>query len=141
MFPVSRRNPASRPTNRLDGFFDGLFGDGSGPVAPARSWPPAAMWEDDDSVHFELDLPGVLDEDISMTVHDGTLFVRFERKPAGVRRCGCDGRRYGRFERAFALPDALDVDGAAAALTGGVLRIDLPRSPEAKPRKITLKMD
>jgi len=140
MFPVSHRNPTSGPINRLDGFFDGLFGDGFDLAAPAWSW-SSSLWEDDDSIHVEVDLPGVADEDVSMTVHEGMLFIRFERRAPAGRRCARDGRRYGRFERGFALPDAVDADGAVASLTNGVLSVDLPKSPEAKPKKISLKMD
>jgi len=140
MFPVSHRNPASGPVNRLDGFLDGLFG-GFDPAAPARSWPPAAMWEDDDSIHIEVDLPGVAAEDASMTVHEGLLLIRFERKAPGGRRYACNDRRHDRFERAFAPPDAADSDGAVASLTDGVPFVDLPKSPEAKPKKISLKME
>jgi len=135
MFPVSRRNPASGPTNRLGGFFDGL----SDSAAPAHPW-PAAMWQDDNSIHIEVDLPGVIDEDVSMTVHEGVLWIRAERRPAEGRRYVFNGRWRGRFERAFALPDAVDADGAVATLTDGVLSVDLPKRPEAKPRKITLKV-
>jgi len=143
MFPVSHRNPAasaaSGPINRLDGLFN--FSNGMGPAASARSWPPAAMWEDDDFIHIEVDLPGVMDEDVNMTVYEGMLSIRFERRPAEGRRYAYDGRPHGRFERAFALPDAVDADAAVATLTDGVLLVDLPKSPAARPRKITLKTD
>jgi len=145
MSPVSRRNPAtpaaSRPVNRLDGIFDGLFGNGLEPAAPTRSWPPSAMWEDDDFFHVEVDLPGVSEEDVNMTVSEDMLFICVERKAAEGRRYAHDGRWYGRLERALALPAAVDADGAAASLTNGVLCVDLPKRPESKPRKITLKMD
>lgn len=141
MFPVSHRDPAapaaSGPINRLDG----LFGGGPRPAASTRSWPPAAMWEDDDFIHVEVDLPGVMDEDVNITVHEGILFVRFERKAAEGRRYAYDGRPRGRFERAFALPEAVDADRAAATLAGGVLLVDLPKSPAARPKKIALKTD
>jgi HSP20 family protein len=133
--------PASGRINRLDGFFDGLFGDGFDSATPVRTWPPAAMWEDDDFIHIEVDLPGVVDEDVSMTVHEGMLFIRFERAAAEGRRYAYDGRRYGRFERAFPLADVADADGAVASLINGVLFVDLPKSPAVKPKKIRLKMD
>jgi HSP20 family protein len=45
---------------------------------------------------------------------------------------------YGRFERAIALPEAVDTDAVQADLKDGVVSITLPKSPEAKPRKIAL---
>lgn len=94
---------------------------------------------DDDHVGIEFELPGVVDQDLDITVHNGMLFIRGERKPERGRRYLYNGRSYGRFERVITLPEAVNTDEVRATMTDGVLRIDLPKSPEARPRKIELK--
>jgi len=144
MLPVLRNNSAmspftSGPVNRLDWLFDGFFGHDGGlmnQVWAGASW---SMWEDDDHIRIEVELPGVAEKDVDITVHNGMLFVRGERKPEEGRRYLYDGRSYGRFERAITLPEAVDADGVQATLKDGVLCVDLPKSPEAKPKKIEIR--
>src|SRR4051812_42112687 len=144
MLPVLRNNlpfapVATGPFNRLDSFFGDFFGDDGGSMTQAWSRAPVAMWEDDDHIYVEAELPGVAEKDLDITVHNGMLFIRGERKPEEGRRYFYNGRPYGRFERVLTLPGAVNTDGVRATLKDGVLRVDLPKSPEAKPRKIELK--
>jgi len=144
MLPVLRNNSAMAPVatgpiNRLDSFFDRVFGDDGSFLGQVWSGAPLAMWEDDDHIGIEAELPGVAEKDLDITVHNGMLFIRGERKPEEGRRYLYNGRSYGRFERVISLPEAVDTDGVQAALKDGVLSIDLPKSPEAKPKKISLK--
>jgi len=127
------------PINRLDSLFNTLAGDDGGAVARAWSGPPVAVWEDNDHIHIEVELPGVREEDLDMTVHNGMLFIRGERKSAEGREYLYNGRTYGRFERIITLPEAVSNDDVQATLTNGVLSVDLPKAPEAKPKKISLK--
>jgi len=144
MFPVLHNNAAlsplsMRPVNRLDWLLDPFFGGDVSFTDQSRSAGPVAMWEDDDHVTIEADLPGVSDNDVDVTVQNGMLFVRGERKPAEGRPYIYDGRWYGRFERIVTLPEAVETEAVQATLMNGGLRIDLPKSPEAKPKKISLK--
>jgi len=144
MLPVIRNNVppapvAPRPINRLDSLFESFFGDDGGSLARALSGPPLAMWEDEDRICIEAELPGVADKDLDITVHNGMLFIRGDRKPEEGRRYLYNGRTYGRFERVVTLPEAVDTGDVQATMKDGVLRIELPKSPEAKPKKITLK--
>lgn len=143
MFPVLRNSSAlapaaTGPINRLDALFDRFFGDDD-LLGPAWSGAPLAMWEDDDNIWIEAELPGVADKDLNITVHNGRLFIRGERRPEEGRRYLYNGRLYGRFERVLTLPEAVSTDEVQATLRDGVLRIELPKSPEAKPKQITLK--
>ena len=142
MLPILRNNAALRPMaggpiNRLDSIFDHVFGE-DGPVGQVWGVVPLAMWEDDDRVYVEAELPGMTERDVEVTVHDGTLFIRGERKPEDGRRYLYDGRAHGRFERAITLPGPVDADGAEASLRDGMLSVSLPKSPEAKPKKIAI---
>jgi HSP20 family protein len=142
MLPVLSNNLAPAPLtggpiNRLDSFFDRVLGDDR---LFGQAWGavPVAMWEDEDHIHVEAELPGMTDRDVEVTVHNGMLFVRGERKPEEGRRYLYNGRAYGRFERVINLPAAVTTDDVQARLTDGVLSLTLPKSPEAKPRKIAL---
>ncbi len=147
MLPTTRNNSnsafapfATNPINRLDALFDQFLAPDGGQVR--RAWSgttPVAVWQDDDMIFVEAETPGVSENDIEVTVHDGMLYIRGERKPEEGRQWLYNGRSYGRFEQTIALPHAVSADNVRATLTNGVLHIALPKSPEAKPKKIAVK--
>lgn len=87
---------------------------------------------------IELDLPGLTEKDVEVTLEGKHLTIKGERKaPEGggyTRR----ERGFGAFERVFHLPD--DVDGARvqAKARHGVLTVTLPRAESAKPKTIAV---
>lgn len=87
------------------------------------------------------ELPGFKAEDIHISVEQGTLTVRGERRddtPEGytVHR---KERRAVRFARTVALPARVETDGVAASLKNGVLELRMPKAADARPRTITVK--
>ena len=129
------------PVNRLSPLFDRFFDDFFAPVpTPAWSALPLALWEDENHVYVEMDAPGVTDEDIEVSVHNGDLIIRGERK-CERKEGGCDTRTYGRFEQRVGLPAPVDTDKVEAKLANGVLSVTFPKSEAAKPRKIALKSE
>ncbi len=145
MLPVIRKNvvvtPWTTSINRLEGLFERLFDDGvfGVSVREAGTAVPISLWQDEDRIYVEADLPGLGEEDVEVTVHKDVLVIRGERKVEEGRQHLYNGRTWGRFERAITLPDEVDGAGVQAELNHGVLRVTLPKSPETKPRKITLK--
>jgi HSP20 family protein len=143
MLPATHNNsamaPWSAPVNRLDRLFDGLCEDRTFDVSPSWTGVPVSLWEDEDHVYIEADLPGVCEQDVELTVHKGMLFIRGERKAGEARQYLYDGRAWGHFERVITLPEKVDGDNVQAELVNGVLRIALPKTPESKPKKIALK--
>lgn len=145
MLPAVRNNGSVLATpslNRLHtpfDYFDRFFEDAFAPLASAPAWGgfPMSMWEDENAVHVELDAPGVGEKDIELTIHDGELIVRGERK-AQENRSGYDSRAYGRFEQRVTLPAAVDADKVEAKLANGVLTVACPKSEAAKPRRIAI---
>ena len=141
MLPAIRNGSAlsTSPVNRLSTLFDRFFEDTFTPLAVDPAWGnfPMSMWEDGDSIHFEFDAPGVTDKDVELTIHDGELIVRGERK-AEEKQGGYDTRTYGRFERRVTLPSAVDAEKVEAKLANGVLSVTCPKSEAAKPRKIAI---
>lgn len=131
--------PFGRLRNEADVLFDRFFGTDGVSLGQAWSGVPVAMWEDDEHVYVEADLPGVVDKDLEITAHNGMLFIRGERRPEEGRTYLYNGRTYGRFEHVIALPAAVTAEAVQAKLTGGVLSVVLPKTPEAKPRKIAVQ--
>lgn len=91
---------------------------------------------------FKADLPGMTDKDIDVSIAGNRLTVSGKRE-AETQDKGDNyftyERTYGSFSRAFTLPEAVDVDSIHADLKDGVLKINVPRSPETQPKKIAIK--
>ncbi len=142
MLPVARAGVPARlpPANRLSGLFDRLFGEDEVlmPMRPLSL--PLSMWEDDAKVHLEVDAPGMTEKDIEVTVHEGDLIIRGERK-VEKKENGFDSRWFGRFEERIHLPAGVDPAKVEATLVGGVLKIVLPKAPEAMPMRVAIKAE
>ncbi len=130
--------PATRafvPVNRMDALFNQVFGE---LAQNGQANAPLAMWADEDHFWVEAEMPGVSDADVDITVHKDVLTIKAERKPEEGRRYLYNGRTFGKFERSIRLPEPVNTEAVNALLRDGVLTIELPKSAEAKPRKITL---
>ncbi len=117
--------------NLVDRFFGGSNNGG---------WYPADIWEDADSLHIEVEIPGFKKDDVNLSYEDGILRIEAEKK--GVPHEGeshLSERRYGKFVRAFQLPNVVDSDSIKASFTDGVLTVTLAKRAEAKPRKIAIE--
>jgi len=147
MLPILRNGTAlvpattsAGPANRIASLFDRFFNDEFLAPAAPQAWTtmPLSLWDDEHTIYVELDTPGLTDRDIELSVHDGKLYIRGERK-CEHKEGRYDTRSYGQFEQCVSLPAAVDTDRVEAKLANGVLQVTLPKSPEAKPRKITIK--
>ncbi len=98
-----------------------------------------AIWQDENTVHVEAELPGLTEHDLDIVVHNGVLFIRGERRAEEGRQYLYNSRAWGRFERVITLPEEVNADNVQAELANGVLRLALPKTPESKPKKIALK--
>ena len=112
-------------------------------ATPAADWAPAVdIVEMKDAFLLRADVPGVVAEDIEVSMEEGVLTVSGERaadshdETDGVRRFE---RRTGRFCRRFSLPDSADADGIAAKCANGILEVSIPKLPEVQPRRITVE--
>ena len=148
--PAGRRSPTT-PFNWLRTEIDRLFDD----FGPARSLfhfggltpvPALEFASGDKEYRLTAELPGLKDEDVEISVADGVLTLKGEKREAEEHKD--DGylmseRRYGKFERRITLPDNVDSDKIEAAFKKGVLTITLPKSPEAleRTRKIAIATD
>jgi HSP20 family protein len=147
MLPMVRPNWFAAPTSdpftqlrrEMDSVFDRFFGGDGWGLTPAWSSTPFTIWEDEDHYTIEADVPGVAESDIEVTVHNGMLFIRGERKAEEGRNYLYNGRPFGRFERVVTLPSTVVAEGVQASLNNGVLRIVLSKSPESKPKRINVQ--
>lgn len=129
-----------RQVNRL---FDDLFdqdGDSGFYARAGMAAPAMDIHQDDKQLEITAELPGVKEEDIDITIDDGILTLRGEKKSAREdEQTGYRERSYGSFERRITLPANIDEDACAADFKDGVLTITLPKSEEkARGRKIEL---
>jgi HSP20 family protein len=105
------------------------------------AWQPMVdMEETDDAYMFEVDLPGVRREDVTVEVRDHDLWITGELKEkerSGVlhRRM----RRTGSFSFRSALPGSVDADNVDAKLKDGVLTVRVPKAEASKPHRIEVK--
>lgn len=104
-----------------------------------RAWPELDIEETDGALVMTVDLPGVGREAISLEVDGRQLVLRGE-KPAPAEAEGetllHGERRYGGFERTFALGTFVDREQVSAEFRDGVLTIRLPLAEAARPRRI-----
>lgn len=95
----------------------------------------------DDSLTIEAALPGIKPEDVDITVENGT--VRISGKTADERTAE-EGSyvlqeiRRGNFSRTVTLPTGLEPDKATASFEHGILRLEIPKAEQVKPRQIKI---
>jgi len=129
------------PFRELATFFDSWNVDGSGKdqLASGTFVPAVDVYEDEHSVVLKLEVPGINEEDLKVSVENNTLTVSGERKfekeekEENFHRIE---RRYGSFTRTFRLPTTVDSEKVEAGYDKGILKITLSKRAEAKPRQI-----
>jgi HSP20 family protein len=113
----------------------GLYGVPAG-------YPPVNVWDDDENIYLEAELPGITLENLEITVTDGNqLTLKGQRQKAGAGKTTWhrQERAFGSFSRTLTLPVLVDSDRVEARFELGVLQVKLPKSPKAKPRRIEVK--
>ena len=91
----------------------------------------------------EAALPGVKPEDVEITVENNVLTIKGETRQetdSKQRNFHRIERRFGSFQRTIGLPTAVKADAIQASLTNGVLRLEIPKAEEVKPRKISVNV-
>jgi len=91
-----------------------------------------------DAYLLDADMPGLAKEDIHVKVNDGFLTVSAERKKAAGDALRSE-RRFGRFERAFRVPEHVDVENIEARYENGVLYLTVPKTERAKTRQVAIQ--
>ncbi|MGC1293494.1 MAG: Hsp20/alpha crystallin family protein [Alloacidobacterium sp.] len=131
--------------NRMNSIFqDFTRGQGEADTLTTAAFAPAVdIYEDEHKVVLKLEVPGMKQEDFDIRVENNTLTVRGERKfgkeekEENFHRIE---RRYGSFYRAFTVPNTVNTENVAASYDAGVLKIELEKRAEAKPKQIKVSV-
>jgi HSP20 family protein len=130
--------------NRMNSLFRDLnTGEGETPMTTASFVPAVDIYEDDKKVMLKLEVPGIEQRDLDVSVENNTLTVKGERKfeqeekEENFHRIE---RRYGSFFRAFTLPSTVDTENVQASYNAGVLKLELKKKPEAQPKQIKISV-
>jgi len=106
--------------------------------------PPVDVYEDEHNITLKIEVPGIDEKDINVSIENNTLTVGGERrlekdeKEENFHRVE---RKYGSFTRSFTLPNTLDPEQVSAHYEKGVLRIRLAKKAEAKPKLIKVNVE
>ena len=105
--------------------------------------PKVDILSNNEGIVILADMPGVNEQDVDITVEKNVLTINgyVSAQPPAPEGYELAYNEYGvgDFERSFTLSDEIDSSGIEASLSHGVLRIDLPKAPEAQARRITVK--
>ena len=128
--------------NRL---FDSFAGRPmAGAPATGRPWLPSVdMCETKDDLVLRVELPGVREKDVAVSITGDLLTIKGERRwddESKDQKFLHVERVYGQFERLIQLPMAVQADKVKAAYRDGVLEIKLPKAEELKPREIKIEI-
>lgn len=116
-------------------------GIGEGSIATAEWAPSVDIKEESGKFVLQADIPGVKPEEIDVSMEDGVLTIKGEKKTEakteqkGYKRVE---RTYGSFYRRFSLPDTANADAISAKSKHGVLEIVIPKREAVKPKKINV---
>jgi HSP20 family protein len=131
-----------REFNTLSGRFGNFFGkDWELPTATTVWNPSVDIFENDNEVVVNAELPGLNAKDIEVRLENNVLVLKGERhfeKEAKEENYHRIEREYGSFSRSFALPTMVNGDKVAAEYKDGVLKIILPKKEETKPKPIKI---
>ena len=127
--------------DRVNRAFSDAYGHGDDGLTTPGTWvPPVDVFQNgDQEVVLKAELPDMTREDIDITVDNGTLTIRGEKKFSNeVKEESFHRieRRYGAFSRSFSLPQTVDTGKVGAEYKNGVLTVRLPLREEARPRQI-----
>jgi HSP20 family protein len=144
------RELSNRASGALTRFWPEQPFSNNPPAAPQNSGPrltrwaflPADVFESPDKVIVRIEAPGMQRDDFHVAIHGDVLCVSGEKR---IDRDIAQGEwrlvqsAYGNFQRNVALPTAVQADKTRATYRDGVLRIELPKSEEARPRRIAVQ--
>lgn len=132
--------------NDLFSRFFGQAGDLWGDESPLRQSdfvPATNVSETEDALVITQELPGVDPKDVEIGLQDNVLTIKGqkrEEKDEKSENWHRVERSYGSFQRSFRLASGVNADKVSADYKNGVLRVTLPKAPEAKRKQIPVKV-
>lgn len=144
---VPAAGPVAELQREMNRLFDTVFDQHFGALGRLRAgyvYPPMNVSETDDQYQVECEVPGLEMDDLEVYVTGDQLTVtgrRAEMIPEQDVTVHRHERDAGRFSRAVTLPGPVAGDKTQATLSDGILTIRIPKTEEAKPRKIRVRAD
>ena len=141
---------ARRDFSALQDRMNRIFRESRSPQGPEEALttsnfaPPVDVYEDEHNITLKIEVPGIDEKDINVSIENNTLTVggerRFEKdeKEENFHRVE---RMYGTFTRSFTLPNTVDPEQVSAHYDKGVLKIRLAKKAEAKPKLIKVNVE
>lgn len=131
--------------DRVNRVFTDAYGRNDEGLLTSGAWvPPVDIFQNGDhELVLKAELPDMNRQDIDITVDNGTLTIRGEKKLSSEvkeEQFHRIERRYGTFSRTFSLPPTVDAGKVSADYRDGVLTVKLPMREEAKPRQIKVEV-
>lgn len=125
--------------DEVNRFLDGAFRTANSAVT---EWVPRAdIYESEQGLVMQFDLPGLRREGLDIRIENDTLTIKGERKLASSPESYLRVERtHGAFTRVFALPDFVQQEKIEANLADGVLTVAMPRREETRPRQIQVQV-
>lgn len=130
--------------DRMNRLFRDSYSEGrEESLATTTFAPPVDVYEDEHNVTLKIEVPGIEEKDIDVRIENNILTVHGERKfekeekEENYRRVE---RQYGSFTRSFTLPNTVDAEKVSANYDKGVLKINLAKKAEAKPKQIKVNV-
>ena len=152
---IPKRERSMLPSNtRFGGMFQQMdsemqdlmerfWGTDGGWLAPTLNFVPQVdLSETEEAFEVKADLPGLKPEEVSVELKNGALWISGEKKEEKEEKQGTYHRlerRHGQFRRILPLPETVEEEKIEATFHDGVLSILVPKSPQAKPKKIEVK--
>ena len=136
------QNPLGQLRHELDQLLGGFRAQPAGSwLGTGRDNPPVNLWETDDALQVELEIPGVKSDQVDISVAGGELSLHVKRPEVEQADVTYHRRErpVGAFTRVLRLPADVDPASVQADLNHGVLQITLPKAESAKPRKINVR--
>ena len=130
--------------DRMNRLFRDSFGDTREEALSTSTFaPPVDVYEDEHNITLKIEVPGIDEKDIDVRIENNTLVVHGERKfekeekEENFRRVE---RQYGSFTRSFTLPNTVDAERVQAHYDKGILKVQLAKKAEAKPKQIKVNV-
>jgi len=134
-------SPLERMRREMDRIWSS-YRPADGPVSRSGVYPALNVYDDGESFVVWAEVPGVDPKSLDLTVTNDTLSLKGERPVPEIPEGASFHRRErdsGRFRRAMTLPQQVDSSKVQANYENGILKIILPRSEQAKQRKVEIK--
>lgn len=140
LIPIHRRNIISDPYNFLRQEIDRIFETSKN----VGITPEFEIKDNKEGLSITVEIPGVSEKDINITIEEGILTVSGEKKSEETREGETyymAERSYGAFSRSIRLPYKADEKKTQATFANGVLKLTIPRAKESKSQvhKITVQ--